>query len=240
VAGFSSGCQQGQWTASFGIVFNAKTLSGFNNSFAAAVRCLGTTAFAMGRIPYAIGPGILFSVRRPGWIDHYAVNGFVRADIVIDETLRSLDPFIWSELPQRRPGQRARVFEECGRFGCPDGFTIPVQGPDGRRGLISLAAASSLSSLREVGRTELIRLAEAAYAEAWTLAKYKPGVPLGLSAREQRALLLVADGQDDAAIARIMSISTSTAHAHVERAKRRLGASTRAQAVAMAIRVQLI
>ncbi len=221
-------------------MFNAKTLPRFNDLFAAAVRPLGITAFAMGRMPDATGPGMLFSVRWPGWIDHYAFNGFVSADIVIDETLRSLNPFIWSELQQRRSGEGAQVFEECGRFGWLDGFTIPVQGPDGRRGLISLAAPSSLSSLGEVGRTELIRLAEAAYAEAWTLAKGKPGVPLGLSAREQQALLLVAEGQDDAAIARIMSISTSTAHAHVERAKRRLGASTRAQAVAMAIRAQLI
>ncbi len=79
-----------------------------------------------------------------------------------------------------------------------------------------------------------------AYEQAWTLAKDKIGVPLGLSAREQQALTLVADGQDDTAIALIMSISTSTAHAHVERAKRRLGANTRAQAVAMAIKANLI
>jgi DNA-binding CsgD family transcriptional regulator len=159
---------------------------------------------------------------------------------VIDETLRSLDPFTWSELQRRRPGEGARVFEECSRFGWPDGFTIPVQGSDARRGLVSLAAPSSLSSLDEVGRTELVRLAGAAYEQAWTLAKDKIGVPLGLSAREQQALTLVADGQDDTAIALIMSISTSTAHAHVERAKRRLGANTRAQAVAMAIKANLI
>lgn len=222
------------------IVFNAKTLSHFTDLFAAAVRPVGITAFAIGRMPDATGPGMLFSVRWPAWIDHYAVNGFVSEDIVIDETRRSLDPFTWSELQRRRPGEGARVFEECSRFGWPDGFTIPVQGPDARRGLVSLAAPSSLSSLGEVGRTELVRLAGAVYEQAWTLAKEKTGVPFGLSAREQQALTLVADGQDDTAIALIMSISTSTAHAHVERAKRRLGANTRAQAVAMAIKANLI
>lgn len=221
-------------------MFNAKTLSRFNDLFAAAVRPLGISAFAIGRMPQATEPGMLFSVRWPGWIDHYAVNGFVSEDIVIDETLRSLEPFTWSELQRRRRGEGARVFEECSRFGWPDGFTIPVHGPDARRGLVSLAAPSSLSSLGEVGRAELVRLAGAAYEQAWILAKDKMGAPLGLSAREQEALMLVADGQDDAGIALVMAISTSTAHAHVERAKRRLGASTRAQAVAMAIKANLI
>ena len=221
-------------------MLNTKFLSRFNDMFASAVRPFGISAFAIGRMPVLDEPGKLFAVRWPGWIDHYAVNGFVGEDIVIDETLRSLEPFLWSELQQRRPGEGVRVFEECSRFGWPDGFTIPLDGPDGRRGLVSLAAPSSLSSLGEVGRTKLVGLAASAYGKAWTLTKDAPGLPLGLSAREQEALMLVADGQDDTRIALAMSISKSTAHAHVERAKRRLGANTRAQAVAVAIKAKLI
>lgn len=221
-------------------VFDARTSSRFDDAFADAVRQLGIGAFAIGRMPDASGPGMLFSVRWPGWIDHYAVNGFVGDDVVIDETLRSIAPFTWSELQRRRPGEGALVFEECRRFGWPDGFTVPVDGPDGRRGLVSLAAPSSLSSLSEVGRTELVRLARLAYDQAGMLAKGGTETRPGLSPRERHALMLVADGRDDAAISLVMSISMSTAHAHVERAKRRLGATTRAQAVAMAIKANLI
>lgn len=231
---------QGLSVANLDMRSSTKTLSHFNDLFAAAVRPFGFNAFAMGWMSGLTQPGMLFSVRWPGWIDHYAVNGFLSEDIVIDETLRSLDPFLWSELQQRRPGEGVRVFEECRRFGWPDGFTIPVDGADGRRGLVSLAASQPLSSFGEAERTELADLAVLSYRKAWSLIDGQPDCSLSLSAREREALTLVAGGRDDSAIALLMSISTSTAHAHVERAKRRLGANTRAQAVAIAIRAKLI
>ena len=45
----------------------------------------------------------------------------------------------------------------------------------------------------------------------------------------------VAQGLDDAALDMKVGIAASTAHKHVERAKRKLKARTRAQAVALAV-----
>jgi DNA-binding CsgD family transcriptional regulator len=117
---------------------------------------------------------------------------------------------------------------------------VPVDGPDSRRGLVTLPTRSSVLSLDAAGRTELINLALAAYAACWTLAVDSKGTTITLSAREQQALILVAEGREDSEIALLMSISKSTAHAHVERAKRRLGANTRAQAVSIATAAKLI
>jgi LuxR family quorum sensing-dependent transcriptional regulator len=61
-----------------------------------------------------------------------------------------------------------------------------------------------------------------------------------LSRREQEVLRLVAEGKDDGEIATQLSVSRTTAHAHVERAKRRMNAVTRAQAVAVAVNRGLI
>jgi DNA-binding CsgD family transcriptional regulator len=221
-------------------ILDAVTLEHFTESFATAARSLGFTGFAIGQIPVAGDPGKLFSVRWPGWIEHYAVNGFVHEDITIQETARSLEPFTWMNLRNRRPGEGTRVFEECTRFGWLDGFIVPVDGPDLRRGLVSLASPALLSSLKSTERAQLTALSLTCYAKAWTLAMDPKGVPLSLSVREQQALAHVAQGRDDAKIALLMSISTSTAHAHVERAKRRLGAITRAQAVALAVAAKLI
>jgi DNA-binding CsgD family transcriptional regulator len=179
-------------------------------------------------------------VRWPGWIEHYAVNGFVHEDIVIEETARSLEPFTWMDLQNRRPGEGNRVFEECTRFGWPDGFTVPVDGPDARRGLVSIASPVLLSSLTVSQRAELVTLSLSSYRQAFTLAMDQSQTSRRLSLREREALAHVAKGRDDTQIALLMSISTSTAHAHVERAKRRLGASTRAHAVALAITANLI
>jgi DNA-binding CsgD family transcriptional regulator len=221
-------------------IFDVTTLENFTESFDKAVRRLGFTGFAIGSISMMDDPGKLFSVRWPGWIEHYAVNGFVHEDIVIDQTARSLEPFTWMDLRNRRPDEGTRVFEECSRFGWPDGFTVPVDGPDARRGLVSLAAPALLSSLTASERAELVTLSLSAYRQAFALAMDHRRPSRRLSPREREALAHVSRGREDAEIALLMSISTSTAHAHVERAKRRLGASTRAHAVALAITANLI
>jgi DNA-binding CsgD family transcriptional regulator len=53
-----------------------------------------------------------------------------------------------------------------------------------------------------------------------------------LSERERDCLAYVAQGMSDADIARKLAIAPSTAHFYIEKAKRKLGAKTRAQAVA--------
>lgn len=68
------------------------------------------------------------------------------------------------------------------------------------------------------------------------------GVPVAeaLTPRERDVLALVADGRSYQEIAEALSISVSTVQQHVTRAVGRLAASTRTQAVAMALRRFLI
>jgi DNA-binding CsgD family transcriptional regulator len=56
-----------------------------------------------------------------------------------------------------------------------------------------------------------------------------------LSPRERECLELVARGKSDWAIGRILRISQHTVHRHIESAKRRLGVSTRIQAIVYAL-----
>ena len=56
-----------------------------------------------------------------------------------------------------------------------------------------------------------------------------------LTEREREVLGLVAEGLTDLQIAAMLGFTAATAHYHVERAKTRLGAATRAQAVAIAV-----
>jgi DNA-binding CsgD family transcriptional regulator len=53
-----------------------------------------------------------------------------------------------------------------------------------------------------------------------------------LSLRERDCLAFVAQGMNDADVALRLGIAQSTAHFYIEKAKRKLGAKTRAQAVA--------
>lgn len=60
------------------------------------------------------------------------------------------------------------------------------------------------------------------------------------SARESQVLTLVARGSSDREIANNLQLSPATVQTHVRNAKSKLGARTRAQAVAIAIQRGLI
>lgn len=64
--------------------------------------------------------------------------------------------------------------------------------------------------------------------------------PIRLTERERDAIALVADGKTDWEISVILGVSEATARFHVDNARRKLGAVSRAQAVARLINQRLI
>ena len=70
-------------------------------------------------------------------------------------------------------------------------------------------------------------------------AETTPSSP-SLTPRQREVLTLVADGYTDNEIARRLILSADTISNHVRRARERLNARSRAQAVAIAIRLHLI
>lgn len=65
-------------------------------------------------------------------------------------------------------------------------------------------------------------------------------IPRGPTSREREILSLLAGGSTDAQIAALLELSPATVQTHVRNAKAKLGARTRAQAVALALRRGLI
>ena len=64
--------------------------------------------------------------------------------------------------------------------------------------------------------------------------------PRSPSAREREVLELLADGRTDGQIADLLELSPATVQTHVRNAKSKLGARTRAQAVAIALQRGMI
>jgi DNA-binding CsgD family transcriptional regulator len=67
-----------------------------------------------------------------------------------------------------------------------------------------------------------------------------PLAPRRPTAREREVLALLATGATDSEIADLLGLSSATVQTHVRNAKTKLGARTRAQAVALAVAQGLI
>ena len=97
--------------------------------------------------------------------------------------------------------------------------------------------------LKEAPLADLVRALEAALAGGSYLdpALQRDGVPSGkLTARELDVLRLLAEGLQHEEIGRRLGISSETVRTHLRKASDRLGATTRPQAVATALRLGLI
>lgn len=170
-----------------------------------------------------------FTLEGPdGWYDYYFKNDLRRGNPVFRNLRRRSTGFVWSEIDDRCPGDQ-RWFDALDEFDMPDGMSVPSHGPGGGMGWISFTAERIEMSPIE---RQAISLAGLALHDRLRVLAGAIDKPVNLSERERDCLGFVAQGKSDWEISVILSISQSTVHTHVENAKRKLEARTRAQAVA--------
>jgi len=225
----------------------ATSREGVNDRFRRVARSFGFTAYAIGFLPDSSIPGADSRAQQPfllldwpmPWLELYARQGFAADDVVVAQAAKTSTPFTWTEVRARFPGASARIFAAASEFGWNDGFVVPVHDPralPGERFAVASLAAPELTRFDPAARRAVAALALTAFAQARALSQRSPDERRAeLSERERQAVSLVAEGFSDAEIGDILSISKATAHFHVENAKRRLGAKTRAQTVAIAL-----
>jgi LuxR family quorum sensing-dependent transcriptional regulator len=145
-------------------------------------------------------------------------------------------PFLWKTANLPTKALYGAYWEAMGEFGGVDGLAVPVKEP-GRSAGVSMAFGTTGWSREERRAMEF-----ACYCfidKVRELAPAPPDPPK-LTARERDCLAFVAEGKTDWEISVIMNISQSTAHQHVENARRKLNAATRAHAVARFILLGLM
>jgi len=198
-------------------------------AFARAARALGFDHFAL----QGEGARLLLADLPANWI----FRPDPERDIVYAAAARSLSPFLWSDIPRLialSPAD-ARAVE-----GAPCGFAVPLHGagfslPQGLAEARSFAGCCSF----------LVRKGAALPAESFAAAHYvaalafeavrrvdrvQPARPR-LTPRQRDCMVLAAQGKSDWEIGKLLGISESTVHKHIEDAKRRFGVSTRIQLV---------
>lgn len=118
------------------------------------------------------------------------------------------------------------------------GWVIPLGSPADGLGVLVLSGAKPDMSPLACSLLHLLSLS--AFCKSEKRDVVAPPAKSSLTGREIECLRLVARGKTDREIAQILSVSQRTARFHVENVKTKLRVDTRVQAVAEAIRRQLI
>ncbi|MFP4043969.1 MAG: autoinducer binding domain-containing protein [Rhodosalinus sp.] len=177
------------------------------------------------------------------WKKHYVARSFQNIDPTLTMAGRSIAPVDWRRL--ERDTRFDRVFRDAGDFGIADrGMTVPVRGPFGEIGMLSVTRDCTLQEWEMLTREVIGDLQSAAVhlhdtvmrSDVLSRTLRHPA----LSAREVEILQWTAAGKSQQDVGDILSISSRTVEVHLRSARSKLCALTTAQAVGRAIGLGLI
>lgn len=207
--------------------------------FSAAIAPLGFRWFTCMHVAdpgRPLAPRLLVGRTNEAWDHHYFDAGYLKDDPCVSALFNFPRPYSWSEMAARTASARANaMFAEAADAGLKEGLVVPVHGAMGEIKAVRLI--SEETSLDESSRPMLHALGVVLAERAATLVEASDDqlTIAPLTRRERECLLWVGEAKSDWEIGAILGISQSTAHEHVENAKRKLGCMRRHQAWARAL-----
>lgn len=190
------------------------------------------------------GDPTIISTYPKAWVQHYQDQHFERIDPVVK---RQPIPkaFFWSDRDQW-PGQAQRqLFDEAKAFQIRCGVTVPIQVGGCGHAAFTLAGNEPDSELQRcaIEGMDLLQLM-GLYFHSHAYAKIRLGLgqrgDAALTPREAQCLGWAARGKTRADTAQILDVTPRTVEFHLDNARTKLKAQTVAQAVAEAMRRELI
>lgn len=214
----------------------ARDVSELDGVFAARIETLGyqnagyIRVFGAGQFHPA---NFLFGHTYPGWAERYQAKQYAIDDPVVMAACRLTSAFTLSEVAgPSRAG--APILADSRIHGLFDGFCAPIRAGYDEVGFVMLGS-DHLLELTDYERFLLQGMCEGYARAGLTLLLPEHGEPPSLTRRETECLKWVAAGRSDPQIGMVLGLSPNTVHGHVEAAKTKLGANSRAQLVLRAV-----
>lgn len=207
---------------------------------AATARKLGFEWCAYGHqypLPFTRKDCFLINNYVQQWRARYDEAQYLRIDPSVRKARNSMRPMVWDDAFFREAPQ---LWDEARTFGLRHGWAQACFAPNGAVGLLSLGRSNE-----PLGRTELRRkepvLRCLVNAMHQALSEYVARTPLqfarGLTRQEVEMLRWAADGKSAPQTATITALSLNTVEWHLKNAALKLGAGSRAAAVARAVAI---
>ncbi len=168
-----------------------------------------------------------------GWLNHWLSSDYIHSDPVLHQLLARNEPVQWSKITANDE-MGSRILDEATEFRMTDGFALPIYSRDGFA--VGLTMGTQHYELNKQDEACLHLASIYFHAKLEKLrAENTPRPRSRLTPRERECLTWVAAGKTDWEISQILNIAEQTAHEYVQNALTKLNATTRAQAVAIAI-----
>lgn len=175
-----------------------------------------------------------------GWVQHYLTNRYQAIDPVVAEAHRSHLPFAWRYVAPRADEAQQRLFQEAAAYGICDGYSIPFHDGGSLIAVMSFAFGSAEELTAVMSRNPHLRMAGVHYHTAIErLLKIEPEETT-LTAIERLCLQAAAAGHSLWDMSAAAHRPESDVAGALRTAREKLGASSTAQAVAMAQELGLI
>ena len=211
---------------------------------ASALGNFGYNAFFMASVPHAPTSELkqiaLLDGWPHGWTQHYEANNYFKDDPIAQWGIASLSPFKWSDV--RYDGKAwpraAEVMGAAGEFGLKEGFGIPIHRSES---LDAVTMAGEKPDFDGQAKRAIHLIALYAHSKAIGLMRvHAPKSRRILTEGEREVLAWTAAGKSSWDISVILNISESTVIWRIERARKKLNAVNRTQAVVEALRAKEI
>lgn len=179
------------------------------------------------------------------WREHYLRLGYEHHDPVLQAGTTTRRAFTWGsqDYVSRLEGKARQMFEEARAFGIGGGVSIPVYGPGGDRGLLSLSGRTTGAALSAVVRAQLPVLhlvAHEAHAAMMERLLRPEHDGIRLTRQERECLAWTLRGKTSWEIAHIIGRSRATVNFHLQKSLRKLGTTSKYQAATKAMQAGLI
>jgi len=192
---------------------------------------------------------LLISSYPKSWTSRYFQLGYQQLDPVVLRARAERDLFCWGgtgRIAARSRAQR-QFFDEATTFGIRSGITVPIRGGFGRMAAFTLATSRRQTEFDQLDGiwkdvVHQVGLYFHVHLDTRLAPSLVPRQRVGseLTQRERQCLAWTAQGKTAADIAVLVGIGERTVVFHLENARRKLGAMSIAQCVAIALRRGLL
>jgi DNA-binding CsgD family transcriptional regulator len=179
------------------------------------------------------------------WRARYLARTYQFYDPVVSISKKIRVPYFWGQRGFLRAFEKAEryVFHEAAEFGIVEGYSVPIVGPEFEAAIFSVVvnARNEIPDIVQGEMGELQIFAAKFHDAAVRLdGLEKPQVEIALTTREKEVLTWTAEGYSSEEVAARLGLSASAVNYHITNSCRKLGASNKIQAVALAIRMDLL